>query len=111
LEQSKRTEEEEEEEQWVKDSRAGCQASKEAWDRKDDANNKKEKKYEPAAPPTRVSKKQWKQKGPETAVRLPVVHACHQVQALASEAGSREGLLVDGGGVCGGLRAFEAVGR
>jgi hypothetical protein len=67
-------------------------------DRKGDANNKKEKKYEPAAPPTRVGKKQ---KGPEAAARLLVVHACHQVQASASEAGSREGLLADGGGVCG----------
>jgi hypothetical protein len=36
-------------------------------DRKGDANNKKEKKYEPAAPPTRVGKKQRKQKGPEVA--------------------------------------------
>jgi hypothetical protein len=42
-------------------------------DRKGDANNKKEKKYEPAAPPTRVGKKQRKQKGPEAAARLPVV--------------------------------------
>jgi 26S proteasome regulatory subunit T2 len=31
-------------------------------DRKGDANNKKEKKYEPAALPTRVGKKQRKQK-------------------------------------------------
>jgi len=29
-------------------------------DRKGDANNKKEKKYEPAAPPIRVGKKQRK---------------------------------------------------
>jgi hypothetical protein len=42
-------------------------------DRKGDANNKKEKKYEPAAPPIRVGKKQRKQKGPEAAARLPVV--------------------------------------
>ncbi|KAL3692100.1 hypothetical protein R1sor_005751 [Riccia sorocarpa] len=34
---------------------------------------KKEKKYEPAAPPTRVGRKQRKQKGPEAAARLPVV--------------------------------------
>jgi hypothetical protein len=34
-------------------------------DRKGNANNKKEKKYEPAALPTRVGKKQRKQKGPE----------------------------------------------
>jgi 26S proteasome regulatory subunit T2 len=27
------------------------------WDRKGDPNNKKEKKYEPAAPPTRDDKK------------------------------------------------------
>jgi 26S proteasome regulatory subunit T2 len=46
------------------------------WDRKGDANNKKEKKYEPAAPPTRVDKKQRKQKGPEATARLLVVHAC-----------------------------------
>jgi 26S proteasome regulatory subunit T2 len=42
-------------------------------DRKGDANNKKEKKYELAAPLTRVGKKQRKQKGPEAAARLPVV--------------------------------------
>ncbi len=42
-------------------------------DRKGDANNKKEKKYEHAALPTRVGKKQRKQKGPEAAARLPVV--------------------------------------
>ncbi len=42
-------------------------------DRKGDANNKKEKKYEPATPPTRVGKKQRKQKGPEAAACLPVV--------------------------------------
>jgi hypothetical protein len=63
------------------------------------------------APPTRVGKKQRKQKGPEATARLPMVHACHQVQASASEAGLREGLPVDGGGVCGGSGAFEAVGR
>jgi len=78
-------------------------------DRTGDANNKKEKKYEPAAPPTRVDKKQRKQKGPEAAARLPVVQACQQMQASASEAGSREGLLADGGGVCGGSGAFEAA--
>ncbi len=80
-------------------------------DRKGDPNNKKEKKYEHAALPTRVGKKQRKQKGLEATARLPVVHACHQVQASASEAGSREGLPVDGGGVCGGSGAFEAAGR
>jgi len=80
-------------------------------DRKGDPNNKKEKKYEPAAPPTHVGKKQRKQKGPEAAARLPVVHACHQVQASASEIGSREGLLVDGGGICDGSGAFKAAGR
>ncbi len=42
-------------------------------DRKGDANNKKEKKYEPAAPPTRVDKKQRKQKGPKAVAHLPVV--------------------------------------
>jgi hypothetical protein len=80
-------------------------------DRKGDANNKKEKKYEPAALPTRVGKKQRKQKGPKATVRLPVVHAYHQVQASAFEVGSREGLPADGGGICGGLGAFEAAGR
>jgi 26S proteasome regulatory subunit T2 len=54
LEQSKRTEEEEE--QLVKDSRAGCRASN-TGDRKGDANNKKEKKYDPAAPSTRGSRR------------------------------------------------------
>jgi hypothetical protein len=80
-------------------------------DRKGDANNKKEKKYEPTAPPTHVDKKQRKQKGREAADRLLVVHACHQVQALASEAGSHEGVPADGGGVCGGLGAFEVAGK
>ncbi len=80
-------------------------------DRKCDANNKKEKKYEPVAPPTRVGKKQRKQKGPKAAAHFPVVHACHQVQASASEAGSHEGLPADGGGVCGRSGAFEAAGR
>jgi hypothetical protein len=80
-------------------------------DRKGDANNKKEKKYEHAALPTRVGKKQRKQKGPEAAARLPVVHACHQVQASASEVGSHEGLPTNGGGVCGGLGTFKAAGR
>jgi 26S proteasome regulatory subunit T2 len=42
-------------------------------DQKGDANNKKEKKYKHAASSTRVGKKQWKQKGPEAAARLPVV--------------------------------------
>ncbi len=76
MEQSKRTEEEEEEEedeQWGKDSRAGCRASKEAqWIGKAMLTIRR-KKYEPAAPPTRVGKKQQKQKGPEAAARLPVV--------------------------------------
>jgi hypothetical protein len=80
-------------------------------DWKGNANNKKEKKYEPAALPTRVGKKQRKQKGLEAAARLLVVHACHQVQASASKAGLREGLHADGGGVCGGSGAFEATGR
>lgn len=40
-------------------------------DRRQD--DKKEKKFEPAAPPTRVGRKQRKQKGPEAAARLPVV--------------------------------------
>jgi hypothetical protein len=110
LEQSKRTEQEEEEEEWVKDSRAGCRASN-TGDRKGDANNKKEKKYEPAAPLTRVSKKQQKQKGPEATARLPMVHAYHQLQASTSGPGSHEGLLADGGGVYGGSGAFEAAGR
>ncbi|KAA0037879.1 26S proteasome regulatory subunit 4-like protein B-like [Cucumis melo var. makuwa] len=42
-------------------------------DRKSDADKKKDKKYEPAAPPTRVGRKQRKQKGPEAAARLPTV--------------------------------------
>jgi len=41
-------------------------------DRKSDGE-KKEKKYEPAAPPARVGRKQRKQKGPEAAARLPTV--------------------------------------
>ncbi|KAD4584346.1 hypothetical protein E3N88_21947 [Mikania micrantha] len=40
-------------------------------DRKD--GDKKEKKFEPAAPPARVGRKQRKQKGPEAAARLPTV--------------------------------------
>ncbi|MBA0761267.1 hypothetical protein Gotri_023938 [Gossypium trilobum] len=42
-------------------------------DRKGDGSNKKEKKFEPAAPPARVGRKQRKQKGPEAAARLPTV--------------------------------------
>ncbi len=42
-------------------------------DLKGDANNKKEKKYKPATLPTRIGKKQQKQKGPEATARLPVV--------------------------------------
>ncbi|KVH94206.1 AAA+ ATPase domain-containing protein [Cynara cardunculus var. scolymus] len=41
-------------------------------DRKNDGD-KKEKKFEPAAPPARVGRKQRKQKGPEAAARLPTV--------------------------------------
>ncbi|KAM1987027.1 hypothetical protein ACFX15_034345 [Malus domestica] len=36
-------------------------------DRKPDGNDKKEKKFEPAASPARVGRKQLKQKGPEAA--------------------------------------------
>ncbi|KAK9070384.1 hypothetical protein SSX86_010786 [Deinandra increscens subsp. villosa] len=36
-------------------------------------SEKKEKKFEPAAPPARVGRKQRKQKGPEAAARLPAV--------------------------------------
>ncbi|KAF2590237.1 hypothetical protein F2Q70_00039810 [Brassica cretica] len=43
-------------------------------DRKPDGGgDKKEKKFEPAAPPSRVGRKQRKQKGPEAAARLPAV--------------------------------------
>ncbi|CAD5318983.1 unnamed protein product [Arabidopsis thaliana] len=42
-------------------------------DRKPDGGEKKEKKFEPAAPPARVGRKQRKQKGPEAAARLPTV--------------------------------------
>ncbi len=80
------------------------------WDRKGDANNKKEKKYKPATPSTRVGKKQGKEKGPEATARLSVVQAYHQVQGSTFEAGSREGLPNDGGGVCGRSRAFEVAG-
>ncbi|GAB4838209.1 26S proteasome regulatory subunit 4 A [Ancistrocladus abbreviatus] len=41
-------------------------------DRKQDPD-KKGKKFEPAAPPSRVGRKQRKQKGPEAAARLPTV--------------------------------------
>ncbi|CAD5173718.1 unnamed protein product [Musa acuminata subsp. malaccensis] len=41
-------------------------------DRKRDGD-KKDRKFEPAAPPSRVGRKQCKQKGPEDAARLPVV--------------------------------------
>ncbi|KAG1364107.1 26S proteasome regulatory subunit 4 [Cocos nucifera] len=41
-------------------------------DRKHDGD-KKDKKFEPAAPPSRVGRKQRKQKGPEAAARLPTV--------------------------------------
>jgi len=36
-------------------------------------NDKKEKKFEPAAPPSRVGRKQRKQRGPDAAGRLPTV--------------------------------------
>jgi 26S proteasome regulatory subunit T2 len=42
-------------------------------DRKHDGSDKKEKKFEPAAPPARGGRKQRKQKGPEAAARLPTV--------------------------------------
>ncbi|KAF2292652.1 hypothetical protein GH714_026396 [Hevea brasiliensis] len=42
-------------------------------DRKSDGGDKKDKKFEPAAPPARVGRKQRKQKGPEAAARLPTV--------------------------------------
>ncbi|CAI0393911.1 unnamed protein product [Linum tenue] len=42
-------------------------------DRKQDGGDKKEKKFEPAAPPSRVGRKQRKQKGSEAAARLPTV--------------------------------------
>ncbi|RZB72301.1 26S proteasome regulatory subunit 4-like A isoform B [Glycine soja] len=42
-------------------------------DRKPDGGDKKEKKFEPSAPPARVGRKQRKQKGPEAAARLPTV--------------------------------------
>ncbi|URD99050.1 regulatory subunit 4 [Musa troglodytarum] len=41
-------------------------------DRKRDGD-KKDKKFEPAAPPSRVGRKQRRQKGPEAAARLPAV--------------------------------------
>lgn len=41
-------------------------------DRKNDGD-KKEKKFEPAAPPARVGRKQRKQKGPDAAARIPAV--------------------------------------
>ncbi|KAJ6804021.1 26S proteasome regulatory subunit 4-like protein A-like [Iris pallida] len=43
-------------------------------DRKGDGDSsKKDKKFEPSAPPSRVGRKQRKQKGPEAAARLPSV--------------------------------------
>lgn len=42
-------------------------------DRKGDGAGKKDKKFEPAAPPARVGRKQRKQKGSEAAGRLPTV--------------------------------------
>ncbi|PRQ51487.1 putative proteasome endopeptidase complex [Rosa chinensis] len=42
-------------------------------DRKPNGNDKKEKKFEPAAPPAQVGLKQPKQKGPGAAARLPTV--------------------------------------
>ncbi|CAN6684697.1 unnamed protein product [Malus baccata var. baccata] len=42
-------------------------------DRKPDGNDKKEKKFEPAALLARVGRKQRKKKGPEAAARLPTV--------------------------------------
>jgi len=42
-------------------------------DQKPDSNDKKDKKFEPAAPPARVGCKQRKQKGCEAASRLSMV--------------------------------------
>ncbi|KAM1483736.1 hypothetical protein TB2_035006 [Malus domestica] len=42
-------------------------------DRKPDGNDKKEKKFEPAAPLARVGRKQRKKKGLEAAAWLPTV--------------------------------------
>ncbi|XP_050147452.1 26S proteasome regulatory subunit 4 homolog A-like [Malus sylvestris] len=42
-------------------------------DRNPDGNDKKEKKFEPAAPLAQVGRKQRKKKGPEAAARLPTV--------------------------------------
>ncbi|VVB09686.1 unnamed protein product [Arabis nemorensis] len=53
-------------------------------DRKPDGGEKKEKKFEPAAPPARVGRKQRKHKGSEAAARLPTV----TVQAPVTEIGS-----------------------
>jgi 26S proteasome regulatory subunit T2 len=47
--------------------------NRQSGDRKHDDGKKKEKKFEPAAPPARVGRKQRKQKGPEAAGRLPNV--------------------------------------
>ncbi|KAI6694486.1 hypothetical protein NL676_022196 [Syzygium grande] len=47
--------------------------NRQSGDRKQDGSDKKEKKFEPAAPPSRVGRKQRKQKGPEAAARLPTV--------------------------------------
>ncbi|KDP46677.1 hypothetical protein JCGZ_12201 [Jatropha curcas] len=41
--------------------------------RKSDGGDKKDKEFEPAAPPARVGRKQLKQKGPEAAARLPTL--------------------------------------
>nr|POE80237.1 26s proteasome regulatory subunit 4 like a [Quercus suber] len=48
-------------------------------DRKSDDANKKEKKYEPAAPPSRVGRKQRKQKGPEAAGPLDQYHQLYEI--------------------------------
>ncbi len=74
-------------------------------DRKGDANNKKEKKYDPCR------QEAAKAKGNRSSRSLARGHTCHQRQASTFEAGSCEGLPADGGGVCGRLGAFEAAGR
>ncbi|KAM1903974.1 hypothetical protein ACFX13_041418 [Malus domestica] len=61
-------------------------------DRKPDGNDKKEKKFEPAAPPAPVGRKQRKQKGPEAAARLSMEPGA--AQAAGGESRIKDYLLM-----------------
>ncbi len=111
MEQSKPTEQEEEAEQWVKDSRAGCQASKEVQGIGKAMLTIRRRRSTSLRTADPRRQEATEAKGNRSSRSLARGHTCHQRQASTSEAGSCEGLPADGGGVCGRSGAFEATGR